>query len=159
MKSSTKKLLLEVDCAKGWEDPETYRLDYDAIWSDIYELQTQLEAVVGEPFNIDEYVQDASFITDLYIDPQPSEAHGGHMLVRNLAIRFSAFGRLYTIMASEKWLQESGVELDRIINEVESKGFQYVEADELEEPYDGKNEEMQRNATSYTWWLRYFDYL
>jgi hypothetical protein len=39
---------------------------------------------------------------------------------------------------------------------IETQGFTFVDADDLEETYDGKNEPFENKLT---WWTRFFDYL
>jgi hypothetical protein len=160
MLPETRELLLSVDCPEGWEEPQTYLLDYDGIWRDIRELKVQIEDIIGQPLTIDEWVQDASFITDLYI-LSPSARRGSNVtvLIFDFCIRFSAFGELFTIFATGQKLDRERFQVPEIVGVVEAKGFRYVNAEELHEPYDGKNLAMREDPTRYTWWLRYFDYV
>lgn len=124
---------------------------------EVRELKPVVEAITARTFEVDEHVQDASFFTELasFVDARQSPSGG---IVRHvvLAIRFSAFGRMFTIWHSrpEEFAVDSAL-VQRVISAVQNAGYTYADAAELQSPYDGPN----RHLAGVSWWERYFDYL
>lgn len=159
MKLETRSLLLAADCPRGQERPETYPFDPDAAWRDIEAARERLEAVIGETLEVDRQVQDASFLADLYVLSPAARVNEWTMaLYFDLCVRFSAFGRLFTVFTHAGRLNDARFDLARIVETVRERGFHYVPAGELREPYDGANEAL-RGDPGISWWTRYFDYL
>jgi hypothetical protein len=154
MEATKLKLLESVDDAQACECPNNF--DWHESISRVRALKSRLESIVGHEFVMDENVQDASFFTDLAILGQEHYVSGiGKAVGSRIVIRFSCFGKLFTIFSTsdDEKLDESIV--DGIIAEVQRYGFIYVEADGLEEIYSGINPHLKGQ----TWWIRYFDYL
>jgi hypothetical protein len=154
-----RQVLLAVDCPDGWEAPECYTTDFNSAWTRIVDIKSRLAAELGIDLDIDEEVQDASFITELYLLVPGARSTHSTVFIYELCIRFSAFGNLFTIFAESGVPDARRFDLVRIRNVVEDKGFFYVEPVELHSPYDGANEAIREDPTGQTWWTRYFDYL
>ncbi len=117
-----------------------------------------LEGITGQTLEIDDNVQDASFFTDLFIRDKEAVAEGSLRILRNtvLAIRFSSFGRLFTVWSACRDERQLAPNLtDQVIQFVASKGNTYVDGDSLEETYSGANPHLQ----GVTWGIRFFNYL
>ena len=119
----------------------------------------ELESVFGLKLDVDRNVQDASFITDVgYLDDRYFDREKGSGALSYLfCFRFSNFGKLFTLFGSD--LDEGSDTSAKVATAkqyIDSQGFVFVDADELEEIYDGKNEPFDGKLT---WWIRFFDYL
>jgi hypothetical protein len=154
MEATKLQLLESVDDPQACECPSGF--DWHSSMTRVRELKSRLESLAGQPFIMDENVQDASFFTDLAIVGRERYVSGiGKVVGSKIVIRFSCFGNLFTVYSTSEneRLEESIVE--NIIAEVERHGFIYVEADGLEETYTGINPHLKGQS----WWIRYFDYL
>lgn len=157
MNPELRNMLLAADHATGCECPgefpENVSADMEAIWQLLAERY-------GPEFERDGCVQDASFHDEIRVlTPAECERRkrtGCYAHVREFAIRFSNFGRLFTICSDFDPAPER-FDAMSIIKLVEQFGWHYVPADELNAPYDGINPTL-RNA-GITWWIRFFDYL
>jgi hypothetical protein len=157
MKAETKRILLEADEKGHWEFPPnsaqgTSMEEIDAMLPD-------LERVLGVKLDVDRNVQDASFLTDVgYLDDRSYDREKGcGALCYLFSFRFSNFGRMFTLFGS--CLDDGGGTFIKAMaarRYIEAEGFTFVDADELEEFYDGKNEPFDNKLT---WWTRFFDYL
>lgn len=119
----------------------------------------ELERVFGLKLDVDRNVQDASFLTDVgYLDDRYFDREkGGGALSYLFCFRFSNFGKMFTLFGSD--LDEGSDTSAKVATAkqyIDSQGFVFVDADELEEIYDGKNEPFDDKLT---WWIRFFDYL
>jgi len=147
MKPETLRLLEEADDPVGTEFPKDG--GGEDLWRRIQGLVAPLERIVGRPLRLDEGVQDASFATDIALVEE--EPKGVYAPV--LAVRFSNFGRLFTV-----WSSSGTPDPDlcrRIVETVRAEGFVYIEEAELSEPYTRRNPHLKDT----TWWIRFFDYL
>jgi hypothetical protein len=101
--------------------------------------------------------QDCSFHAEIHVlHPSSYRPNGVIAFTPEIAIRFSNFGRLFTIYSAlPELLPRYPVDAIRAI--VERHGWTYVPADQLHVIYDGRNT-LLRNGVN-TWWIRYFDYL
>jgi len=126
--------------------------DRDVAMEELRSLHPELAAILGEPLELDEQVQDASFFAELAFCIPGSQPRA---LDTVLAVRFSAFGRLFTIWSHCPTQPIEAEQLAQIINTVESRGFRYVDTASLDEPYHGRNPLFGGS----TWWYRFFDYL
>ena len=111
----------------------------------------------------DRGIQDASFVTALQVFEQrpPFEQSWaiGPEGVAVFEVRFSAFGRLATVLSLDGWLEQHGVELSAIATVLERHGFPFVGRSEADVPYDGPNSKALSMDPDLTWWSRYFDYI
>jgi hypothetical protein len=151
MSPETRAILEAADCEVGWEVP---RNDYQSLpWksyrSEISAVQAWANTELGLKLELDGSVQDASFFEQL--------------LARNtttyLSVRFSNFGKLYTISTygvfeSDEQETFRTEDLKAIID---SFGWVLVSAEDLNSPYDGKHRDFVGMKAS--WWLRFFDYV
>lgn len=157
MDERTHEILLRNDSATHWEYPP------DVDWSDacdrVSRFRTAAEAVLGQPLTEDTGVQDASYFAELYLPRERLMPHGGLEVRKNLAIRFSNFGRMATILADEQVSSLDRYPVDRLVGLLQEHGFTYIDARALNEPYDGKADASWHVGGPFTWWLRYFDYL
>lgn len=142
-------LLEAADDPENCESPPSF--NWEAAMLRVKAIKPVLEAITGQPFELDEHVQDASFITELSIRT-PSEKPG--YIANLLAVRFSTFGNLVTIWHSAPTTLPQEV-IERTISALEAQGFVYVAEKYLQAPYTGKNPYLQ----DYTWGGRFFDYL
>lgn len=119
-------------------------------------LQPLVESMTRRKFEIDEYVQDSSFFTDLGTFIDERHPTGGIHRHTVLALRFSAFGGLFTawsVCRDEDELADETIE--RVVGAVRQAGFVFVAAEDLQCEYTGANPHL--SGTS--WWIRFFDYL
>ena len=101
-----------------------------------------------DKLELDDTAQDASFFCD---DGHWRELQPRHVYPVIL-VRFSAFGSLVTITTADE-IEPALVR--RLAAALEAAGYTYVVAEELDEPYDGKNPHIGQQS----WWVRFFDYL
>ncbi len=151
-------ILEAADCSTGYEIPRDVWEAFPGreYLSEIKVIQKRIESELGLSLRRDGFVQDASFYDELFIyrsDAFPGDGSITHLV--QIGIRFSNFGKLYTIYASEmsnkKKFDTEGIE--RIIN---SFGWTYISAEEpLEATYDGKHDRLRGRIS---WWERFFDY-
>lgn len=157
MKPETKRILLSADEKGHWEFPP--RSAVGTTMEEIDAMLPELESVFGLKLDVDRNVQDASFITDVgYLDDRYFDREKGSGALSYLfCFRFSNFGKLFTLFGSD--LDEGSDTSAKVATAkqyIDSQGFVFVDADELEEIYDGKNEPFDGKLT---WWIRFFDYL
>ncbi len=148
--------LLSVDEKGNWEYPKDGRCDIS--FKDVESIKPELERIMGVTLDIDKNVQDASFLTDLgLLDDRNYDREKGAGLISYLfSIRFSNFGRMFTIISSEWPENKEKYNLSKVIKYLEGKKYKYIPEAELNETYDGVNEPFEPKLT---WWIRYFDYL
>ncbi|MDO9022288.1 MAG: hypothetical protein Q7V43_35515 [Myxococcales bacterium] len=159
MNPALRKVLDDSDDPEGCEVPgdNWAAFPYDELAASVGSIQETLRNELNLPFDRDGYVQDASFHDELrQLHPDSFRANGVVVLTPEIAVRFSNFGRLYTIYSAVPDTL-THYPLDRIRAVVELRGWRYVPADELGEIYDGKNRAFNDGRT--TWWIRFFDYL
>jgi len=159
MQESVRKLLDGLDDPVGCEVPggNWSRFPYATLAESVTRIQALLREELELAFDRDGNVQDASFHDELRIlHPNSFRANSVVALAPEIAVRFSNFGRLYTIHSSFPDLLTK-YPVDAIRALVERHGWVYVAADELDDVYDGKNQ-LLRDGTN-TWWIRFFDYL
>lgn len=157
MDKDLKNLLLHFDDANEWYASKHF--DYYKEMERVKNIKKLIENKTGYKFEIDEYVQDASFFTELFIleksQKEAKENGEGYALSYELAIRFSSFGNLVTIIMNPND-GETKYNTVSLINILKDNGYTYIVAENLNEPYDGKNKVL---VGEYTWWGRFFDYL
>ena len=159
MNPAIRQLLDDSDDPEGSEVPgENWAaFPYDALAASVGNIQEVLRNELNLPLDRDGYVQGASFHDELRrLHPDSFRANGVVALTPEIAVRFSNFGRLYTIYSAVPDTL-THYPVDRIRAVVELQGWRYVPADELGEIYDGKNRAF--NGGRITWWIRFFDYL
>jgi hypothetical protein len=89
----------------------------------------------------------------MVLHPDAFRANGVIAFIFAIAIRFSNFGRLFTIHGNTL----ASYPVDAIRALVTRHGWTYVPADELDETYDGRNGALRDGRS--TWWIRFFDYI
>jgi hypothetical protein len=151
MSPGIRAILEAADCEVGWEVP---RNDYQSLpWksyrSEISAVQAWANTELGLKLELDGSIQDASFFEQLSVRDEST----------HLSIRFSNFGKLYTvstfgILESNKLATFRTEDLKTIID---SFGWVFVPAEDLNSPYDGKHRDFVKMKAS--WWLRFFDYV
>lgn len=150
MDPRTRQLLLDADDPVASECPEGF--DWTTAMARVGALVPALEATVGRPLTIDNNVQDASFFTDVACHREVSHPGMGRVLEWVIAVRFSCFGNLFTVVCAADVAPSV---VDRVIAVVSGAGFVHVPASELSEPYTGPHPSFRTT----TWWIRFFDYL
>jgi hypothetical protein len=151
MSPETRAKLETADCEVGWEVP---RDDYPSFpWqsyrSEITAIQQWADTELGLKLAADGSIQDASFFEQLSVRNQETY----------LSIRFSNFGKLYTV-STFGVLEADKIKAFRIADLqtiIDSFGWIFVPAEELNTRYDGKHREFVKMKAS--WWLRFFDYV
>lgn len=148
--------LISVDEIGNWEFPNGGR--WDLPFSEIRALKNDLEKISGKTLDLDKNVQDASFLTDLGLldDRYYDREKGAGSLSYIFSIRFSNFGRMFTVHGSEWPMSKEQYCLTEVIEYLQSKKYKYIPASDLDEPYDGINKPY---VSGLSWWVRYFDYL
>ena len=146
--------LLPADHATGCEAPPDF--EWELAMQAVRALRPIAETITGRSFEIDEQVQDASFFTDLAIYEDESSDQGGSIRHTILALRFSAFGNLFTtwsVCPDHAKLDAKMVQ--QLILVAEDAGLVYVCASDLDGEYTGPNLHFENTS----WWTRFFDYL
>ena len=148
--------LISVDEIGNWEFPKGGR--WDIPFNEVMSIKPDLEIISGVTLDIDKNVQDASFLTDIGLldDRYYDREKGSGALSYLFSIRFSNFGRMFTLIGSEWPENEKKYNLSKVIEYLQERDYKYIPEAELDEPYDGINEPFEPNLT---WWIRYFDYL
>lgn len=149
MRPETMRILREADDPVDVEGES--REGGEEAWRNVRALVPALEAILGKRLELDENVQDASFMTDIALREETAPRVWDALV----AVRFSNFGRLYTVWTSYPSWRIAPETVERIIGAVRAAGFVYVEAEELQEPYTGRNPALEGS----TWWIRFFDYV
>lgn len=150
MDPRTRQLLLDADDPVAYELPAGF--DWTRAMTRVRALVPSLEAIVARPLTVDGNVQDASFFTEVACHREVSHPGMGCVLEPIIAVRFSCFGDLFTVVSA------AGVApsvLEQVIARVADAGFVHVPASELSEPYTGRHPSFHTT----TWWIRFFDYL
>ena len=149
----TNRALREYDEVGRYETPSKF--DYDGLMQKVIKLKVELEELFNVDFQIDDQVQDASFLCDLRI---PKELIPELDPSLEYSIRISNFGQLATINFQAE-LGEST--LKRMLESLEKHDFEFISTDELDSIYDGQFEEFKKigGDRGSTWYMRYFDYL
>jgi hypothetical protein len=153
MTPETKSILLRFDEIGQYETPSKF--DYKTLQQRVIKLRDDLQKHFGLDFKIDDQVQDASFYcyiripTGLVIKPRKDTGY---------SISISNFGSLATINFMEEYSEETNSSIKNILKKHE---FQFLDADEIDEPYDGRFEEFKKITPDSppTWYVRYFDFL
>jgi hypothetical protein len=159
MDEATHRLLVAADDADGAEVPagDWRAFPYQALAKSVSEVQRALEKELGLRLVRDGNVQDASFHDEIRVlHPEFGWRREGGHLVSDLAIRFSNFGRLYTIFTNLAGIPGE-IPIGVLKEIVTRHGWTYVAPEPLEELYDGIHPGFRDGKT--TWWIRFFDYL
>ncbi len=140
------------------DDPENceHPRDFDryAAIERVIDLQSDLEKIVGWPFELEDRIFDVSYFAELDIkEPAPTKVLDlGEVTFRIVRLRFSCFGNFFTILEESLTGKLTQSVIKGLIAAAENHGFVYVDEEILlEEPYTGCNKEF------YSWWERYFD--
>ncbi|MBD2102670.1 hypothetical protein [Leptolyngbya sp. FACHB-261] len=155
MDKATLNLLNAADDPQESEAPKGF--DYVKEIEAVERIKPELERIVGRLFVLDENVQDASFFTELSIRQSELEymAGIGNVILTVLAIRFSAFGKLFTVWSNSTKEKVNRNLIDEVVATLQDHGYVYVDADALQESYTGSHTDFKDT----TWWLRFFDYI
>jgi hypothetical protein len=159
MNPAVRALLDLHDDATGFEVPneDWSAFPYQQLVDSVQAIQRELLEKLGLAFQRDGQVQDAAFHDELTIlRSQEDGSSGVSASVLGLAIRFSNFGRLYT-MRSVDSVTLNLYPVDAIRALVASQGWTYVADADLAEVYDGRNDALRDGRT--TWWTRFFYYV
>jgi hypothetical protein len=124
----------------------------------IIELKLSFEDVFKFKLDIDKNVQDASFTADLGLldDNYFDRVKGTGVIIYHFSFRFSNFGNLYTLINPPSEKSKYYKEILHCQMILKNTGFIFIDANELDELYDGLNQPFEPGLT---WWTRYFDYL
>lgn len=148
--------LTMLDWLRAADDPTEYEapacFDVDKALIEIQALKPKLEAVIGRDVELDDRVQDASFFADLAIYRLNAKTNSQEAVI---VVRFSAFGRLFTIYedcATETRLPAEIIE--QVIEIIERDSYHYIDHETLNQSYSGTHPYFVGG----TWWYRFFDY-
>src|SRR3954453_19793987 len=100
MDAALRELLDQHDDAEGCEVPRgnSRAFPHGALARSVSKIRSALRSELGLSFDLDGNVQDASFHDELRVlHPQSLRAGGVVVIGAEIAIRFSHFGRLFTI--------------------------------------------------------------
>lgn len=149
MNAETKRLLLLHDEDQAREFPR--QLDRADLEKRARKVHAELCEHYGDlEFEDWIYNQDASFGLSIILKPFEETTSG---ICAQPVIRFSNFGNLATFTL-EELLPENARQT--IVEALSRNGFVFVDAEELDEPYDGV---MSPSESISTWWTRYFGWL
>jgi hypothetical protein len=115
-------------------------------------LKPECDHIAGRVFDLDDNVQDASFFADIALHA-PSQQR--NVIDTVFGLRFSCYGDLFTQLGPTGAERLPEVIAKQVINLTVAKGFVFVPAEVLEEPYIGEN----KIFLSENWWYRFFEYL
>lgn len=151
-------LLNSSDDEIGYEVPgnDWEKFPWEILSKEVAQIRLDILAELNLDMEADGNVQDASFLEELRImHPSSYLPKGVTRITADIGIRFSNYGKLYTMYSSTGNIENYPVEeLKKII---EAKDWKFIDASELELPYNGKNESLRK--AKITWWVRFFDYL
>lgn len=160
MKKDKKEIVKLLEAA---DDPEYLEyppdFDWDASLDSVEELKYDLDRIVGRPFEIEDKIFDASYFAELEIkEPSPTKVFDlGEVTLRIVRLRFSCFGKFFTILEESLIEKLSRSVIKEIVAAAETHGFIYIdEGILLDEPYTGRNKEFEFLGS---WWERYFEYI
>lgn len=158
MEDELKKLLLSFDDLEECEAPKNF--NYANEMKKIRSIKNQIENIIKKELIIDEYVQDASFFTELAIlqKSQNKQKSNGESSVYlyDLSIRFSSFGSMVTIFNNTENNIDNKYNIEKVIEILKDDGYIYINLESLDEAYDGINKYITKGDT---WFTRYFDYI
>lgn len=157
MKNDILKLLKAADDPKNCEYPRDF--DFGESMDKVVELKYDLDGIVGRPFEIEDRICDASYFAELEIkDPSPIKIFDlGEVTLSVVCLRFSCFGKFFTIMERSLTEKLSRSVIKEIIAAAEARGFIFIdEGILLEEQYTGCNRELEDLGS---WWERYFEHI
>jgi hypothetical protein len=158
MEKSLLDFLISIDDAENCEASKNF--NYLKEMDNVKNIKNKLESLVKEHLEIDEFVQDASFFTELFIletsQKMRKDNGEGYVCLFDLSIRFSSFGNMVCIFSNNDFDIYSKYPIKEIIDLLKSEGYVYVDAKQLDELYTGINTHI---GDKDTWWIRYFDYL
>ena len=154
MDAKTHQLLFEVVDPLGFEVPgnDWRRFPHDELRQSVLQVHAALQRELGVALQRDGQVQDASFHDEL----STLYEIGPRQYGVDLGIRFSNFGRLFTVYTTRETFAPD-YDLLAIISIVERHGWRHIPYTALDAPYNGVNAKLCDGKT--TWWVRYFDYL
>ena len=151
--------LIAADRLAEWERPTGVT---DDLWTTVDSLVPAIESLTGYQLDVDRNVQDASFLTDVGLldDRYFDRATSSGVIYYIFSFRFSNFGRLFTLHGGEWQQRFDEFRLGECLDLIQSRGFIYIPAAELDSPYDGVNRsDHSLCSPPITWWIRFFDYL
>jgi hypothetical protein len=131
-------ILAAADHPTEWEAPPDF--DWEMEMAGVRALKPELERLLGIELAMDQFVQDASFLTELSTP--------------TWNIRFSRFGRLFTLWRQKGAASASLLDCERVIAHLQAQHRVYVDVRHLLQPYKGAQEQGAR----LNWWDRFFDY-
>jgi len=143
----------EIDSLGEWETPAGF--DYLRALDEVVHHRPYIQNHLGTRLALDDQVQDASYFCEIHqVDQRYLDDKGCGAIVQTIAIRFSAFDRMFTILGTQAaQFQER---IPAVIDHLTKHGFVYVSETELTAPYDGKE---THGTEHWTWFTRFFDYL
>jgi hypothetical protein len=145
--------LLAHDSQTEWEAPKNF--DYEEAMAEVRSLGPDLAAISGHSLKLDDQIQDASFFADwiAYEDtPRPCPGVSSGAICTILCIRFSAFGRMYSIWGNSDLFPINDETRHGIIDHLACRDFVFVPDTLLDLPY-------HRTEIAPDWQIRYFNYL
>ena len=148
------KILIEADDETGIEAPADGMRPWDEMHGSVTRIRDKIRDRLGLELEVDGNVQDASYHEELRVlAPESYVSEQVTAFVYDLGIRFSNFGRLYTIFGATGALKKYPVE--EIKGIVYEEGWFFVDPADLQATYYGKNKRLH----GISWWDRFFDYV
>ncbi len=124
------------DSQTDWEMPADF--DYRNALEEVRGLGTELSRICGHTLTLDDQVQDASFFAEwvAYEDaPRSSIAAPSGAIHTFISIRFSSFGRMYSIWGCSDLSPITAACREQIIDHLHPRGFVFVPDGILDRPY------------------------
>jgi hypothetical protein len=152
MSTATLDYLMEHDTSTPWDWPTDF--DRRRELEHVRALGPELRAITGLPLRLDDKIQDATFFAEwASLDPVAREWPGVPSKVNlcRISVRFSVFGRLYTVWGNcpENPVSEATVRaIDHVLSPL---GYVHVPEDLLFQPHP-------TDGPSKTWQSRFFAY-
>lgn len=153
MKIADMEYLLAHDSQTNWECPAGF--DYWASLAEVRDLGSDLSVLCGYPLTLSDQVQDASFFAAWSIyEKEARKTPDAPMGVIDtiVSIRFSAFGRMYSIWGCSDLHPVREDTKARVIDFLSQRGFVFAPDALLDLPY-------HRPEMAGNWQIRYFNYL
>lgn len=156
MKEETLHKLQDADDTLRCEGPADR--DCLAIEAQVRGLKPEVERFLNLSLTLEDEIQDAAFVAGLYSED------------RVVCIRFSAWGRFFTIWDDSTEHPLSTEQFEPVIRFIEKHGFVHIDYDALGELYAGPNDYFNKKNWGQlqygvfvkdraSWWARYFDFI
>jgi hypothetical protein len=118
----------------------------------LFEVKTQIHQTTGVNLDLDDYVQDATFVAEL---SKTIALPSNNAFITAFSIRFSAFDRLCALRLDKTVFCYTSAQIDAFRSTLNASGYKVLDKQELDGPYDGVHQQWIGRS----WYDRFFDYI